>query len=136
MASVDRFEDLDVWKRARTLANMIYDFSTSGEFVRDFGLRDQMRRAAVSIMSNISEGFESQTQATFIRYLSHAKASSGELRAQLYLALDRNYISAEQFEQAAEMAAICSRQITKLSQYLASRPNSRRISEEEITYDV
>ena len=136
MASVDRFEDLDVWKRARSLANLIYDFSESGKFARDFGLRDQMRRAAVSIMSNISEGFESQTQATFIRYLSHAKASSGELRAQLYLALDRNYISSEQFEQVAEMAAICSRQITKLSQYLESQPNSRRISEEEVTYDV
>lgn len=136
MTSVERFEDLDVWKRARALANLIYDFSESGTFARDFGLRDQMRRAAVSIMSNISEGFESQTQATFIRYLSHAKASSGELRAQLYLALDRKYISPEQFEQAADMATICSRQITKFSQYLQSRPNARRISEEEVTYDV
>jgi four helix bundle protein len=115
---------------------LIYDFSTSGEFARDFGLRDQMRRAAVSVMSNIAEGFESQTQATFIRYLSHAKASAGELRAQLYLAVDRNYISLEQFEQASAIATTCSRQIAKFSQYLESRPNARRISEEEVTYHV
>ena len=136
MATVQRFEDLDVWKRAKSLANLVYDFSESGQFARDFGLRDQMRRAAVSIMSNIAEGFESKTQATFINYLSHAKASSGELRAQLYLAHDRNYISTEQFKEASEMAEICSKQILKLSQYLESRPNSRRISEEGAVYDV
>jgi len=136
MATVERFEDLDVWKRAKSLANLIYDFSESGQFARDFGLRDQMRRAAVSVMSNIAEGFESRTQATFINYLGHAKASSGELRAQLYLAHDRDYISVEQFKKASEMAEICSKQILKLSQYLESRPNSRRVSEEEVVYDV
>lgn len=136
MASVERFEDLDVWKRARELANLIYAFSASGEFARDFGLKDQMRRSAVSVMSNIAEGFESQTQATFIRYLSHAKASAGELRAQLYLSFDQHYISLDQFEQASAIATICSKQITKLSQYLQSRPNARRISENGATYDV
>lgn len=136
MATVERFEDLDVWKRARVLANLIYDFSAAGEFARDFGLRDQMRRAAVSVMSNIAEGFESRTQAMFIEYLGRAKASAGELRAQLYLTLDRNYISPEQFGEASEMAEICSKQILKLSKYLESRPNSRRISEDGATYDV
>ncbi|MGC1379121.1 MAG: four helix bundle protein [Anaerolineales bacterium] len=136
MATVERFEDLDVWKRARVLANLIYDFSSSGEFAHDFGLRDQMRRAAVSVMSNIAEGFESRTQAMFIEYLGRAKASAGELRAQLYLTLDRNYTLPEQFAEASEMATICSKQIFKLSQYLEARPNSRRISEDGASYDV
>jgi four helix bundle protein len=92
MATVERFEDLQVWQRAKALANLIYDFSSSGEFARDFGLRDQMRRAAISVMSNIAEGFESRTQVMFIEYLGRAKASAGELRAQLYLALDQKYI--------------------------------------------
>jgi four helix bundle protein len=136
MATVERFEDLDVWKRARELANLVYEFSNSGEFAHDFGLRDQLRRAAVSVMSNIAEGFESQTQATFIKYLGYAKASSGELRAQLYLALDRKYILPEQFKETSEIAVVCSKQITKLSQYLESQPNSRRVREEGTSYDV
>lgn len=136
MASVERFEDLDVWRRAKALANLIYDFSAAGEFARDFGLRDQMRRAAVSIMSNIAEGFESQTQAMFARYLGIARGSAGELRAQLYLALDRKYILPEQFKEAYEAAEICSKQIVKLIQYLDSRPNSRRVRDGGVSYDV
>jgi four helix bundle protein len=93
MATIERFEDLDVWKRARSLANLIYDFTDGELFKRDFVLRDQIRRAVVSIMSNIAEGFESRTQVMFIKYLGRAKASAGEARAQLYLALDRKYIT-------------------------------------------
>jgi four helix bundle protein len=136
MATVERFEDLHVWQNAKKLANLIYDFSSSGEFARDFGLRDQMRRAAVSVMSNIAEGFESRTQAMFVEYLGRAKASAGELRAQLYLAADRNYITATQMEQARELAQICSGQIVKLSRYLETQPNSRRVSEAGAVYDV
>lgn len=88
MATVKRFEDLDVWLRATQLTHLIYDLSETGSFGRDYGLRDQMRRAAVSIMSNIAEGFESRTQSLFIEYLGRAKSSSGELRSQLYIARD------------------------------------------------
>jgi len=136
MTSVERFEDLDVWKRAKMLANLVYDLSTRGNFARDFGLRDQMQRAAVSVMSNIAEGFESRTQARFIEYLGHAKASAGELRAQSYLALDRKYISQDQFQELHNMATVCSKQIAKLSEYLQSRPNAQRIREGEATYEV
>jgi four helix bundle protein len=136
VASAEKFEDLQVWQNARKLANMIYEFSSTGEFGRDFGLRDQMRRAAVSVMSNIAEGFESRTQAMFIEYLGRAKASAGELRAQLYLALDRNYIDEAQMQKAHELARICSGQLVKLSRYLESQPNSRRISEDGENYDV
>lgn len=64
MTTAKRFEDLDVWQRSKELTNLIYKYSTDGAFSRDFGLRDQMRRASVSIMSNIAEGFESQTQSS------------------------------------------------------------------------
>ncbi|MCC7117858.1 MAG: four helix bundle protein [Anaerolineales bacterium] len=136
MATAKRFEELEVWQRAKDLTNLIYKYSTEGVFSRDFGLRDQTRRAAVSIMSNIAEGFESQTQATFIRYLGHAKASAGELRAQLYIAKDQGYISEEQFSEMFSLAEICSKQLSKFIQYLESQPNARRVREEGITYNV
>lgn len=86
MTTAKRFEELKVWQKAKELTNLIYQLSSSGSFARDFGLKDQMRRAAVSVMSNIAEGFESQTQALFIQFLGRAKGSVGELRAQLYIA--------------------------------------------------
>ncbi|NOY98827.1 MAG: four helix bundle protein [Chloroflexi bacterium] len=137
MATAKRFEELDVWQRARELTNLIYAFSTSGAFSHDFGLRDQIRRASVSIMSNIAEGFESRTQKMFIEYLGRAKASAGEVRAQLYIVRDQGYISEEDFEQAFEMAEICSRQLARFIQYLENCPNARRVREDNgVTYDV
>jgi four helix bundle protein len=108
MTTATRFEELDVWQRAKELTNLIYGLSNSGTFARDFGLRDQMRRAAVSIMSNIAEGFESQTQAMFIQYLGRAKGSAGELRAQLYIALEQKYITNDEFKSAFSLAETCS----------------------------
>ena len=136
MPKVDRFEDLDVWKNARKLARLIYLLTQKGPLGKDSGLGDQMQRAAVSVFSNIAEGFESQTQTTFINYLSHAKASSGELRAQLYLSLDLEYITQDEFDQAMELATLCSKQLTRFIQYLRSTPNSHRVNEEVTTYDV
>ena len=136
MAIAKRVEDLDVWQRAKDLTNLIYKHSTDGTFSRDFGLRDQMRRAAVSIMSNIAEGFESQTQAMFIKYLAYAKGSAGELRAQLYIARDQGYITEEDFNTMFSTAEICSRQLSRFIQYLESQPNARRVREEGATYDV
>jgi len=136
MATVERFEELEVWKRARELANMVYDLSETGLFAKDYGLRDQMRRAAVSILSNIAEGFESHTQALFIQFLGRAKGSAGEFRAQLYLALDRDYLSPEQFNQILTQVETCSKQLTRFIQYLESRPNARRIRDNGATYDV
>lgn len=79
MPTISRFEEIEAWKTARELTNLIYKFSSQGEISRDFGLRDQIRRASVSVMNNIAEGFESQTQAQFIRYLGIAKTSAGEV---------------------------------------------------------
>lgn len=136
MATAKRFEDLEVWQKAKELTNLIYSRSSSGAFSRDFGLRDQMRRAAVSIMSNIAEGFESQTQVMFIQYLGHAKGSAGEVRAQLYIARDQGYVSDEEFQTALSLAEVCSKQLARFIQYLESQPNARRVREEGATYDV
>jgi len=136
MTTAKRFEDLEVWQRAKDLTNLIYKYSTDGMFSRDFGLRDQMRRAAVSIMSNIAEGFESQTQAMFIKYLAVAKGSAGELRAQLYIARDQDYINDEEFNEMFLSAEICSKQLARFIQYLESQPNARRVREEGVTYNV
>ena len=136
MATVERFEELDVWKRARELANLIYSFSEIGLFAKDYGMRDQMRRAAVSVMSNIAEGFESRTQSLFIEFLGRAKGSVGELRAQLYLALDRNYLSQDQFNEVIAQAETCSKQLARFMQYLESKPNARRIRDEGAAYDL
>jgi len=136
MATAKRFEDLDVWQRAKELTNLVYKHSTDGAFSRDFGLRDQMRRASVSVMSNIAEGFESQTQATFIKFLAYAKGSGGELRAQLYIARDQGYLSEEEFHETLSLAETCSKQLARFIQYLESQPNSRRIREDGESYDV
>ncbi len=87
-------------------------------------------------MSNIAEGFESQTQALFIQYLGRAKGSAGEVRAQLYIAKDQGYISDEDFKSLFSIAEICSKQLARFIQYLESQPNSRRVKEDGVTYDV
>lgn len=136
MTTAKRFEELEVWQKAKELTNLIYRLSASGNFARDFGLRDQMRRAAVSIMSNIAEGFESQTQAIFIQYLARAKGSAGELRAQLYITLEQNYLTQDEFNSAIALAESCSKQLARFIQYLESQPNARRVREDGATYDV
>jgi len=99
MATIERFEDIEAWKRAPQMTRKIYALSREGAFSRDFGLKDQMRRASVSSMSNIAEGFERDGTQEFIHFLSMAKGSSGELRSQLYVALDEGYITQEQFDE-------------------------------------
>ena len=136
MTTAKRFEDLEVWQKAKELTNLIYSLSSLGAFARDFGLRDQMRRAAVSIMSNIAEGFESQTQALFIQFLNRAKGSSGELRSQLYIALEQEYITTVEFQSAFSLAEVCSKQPASFIRCLESQPNARRVREDRVNYDL
>ena len=105
MATITRFEEIEAWKIARELTRDIYRITSSGAFAKDFGLCDQIRRAAVSIMSNIAEGFERDGNKEFCNFLSIAKASSGEVKSQLYIALDQNYISAEDFKAIYDRAS-------------------------------
>jgi len=126
MTSIKKFEDIDAWKLARNLTNHIYEISNRGDFSRDYALRDQIRRAVISILSNIAEGFESQTQALFITYLGRAKASAGEVRSQLYLAYDLGYITQEEFNTTIEDIKRISRSLYNFIKYLRSQPNTNR----------
>lgn len=94
---IKRFEDIEAWQKARELTWAVCDCSKTGLFAKDFGLRDQIRRAAVSIMSNIAEGFERGGSAEFFQFLAIAKGSAGEVEAQLYVALDQGYITKDEF---------------------------------------
>jgi four helix bundle protein len=84
---VKRFEDLVAWQKARELARVVYDATTQGGFAKDFGLRDQITRAAISVMSNLAEGFERESRTEFHQYIVVAKASCAEVRSDLYLAV-------------------------------------------------
>ncbi len=126
MGTIRHFEEIEAWQTARELTNLVYDLSDDGPFARDFGLRDQMRRAAVSILSNIAEGFESRTKGLFLDFLGRAKGSAGEIRAQSYIALDRGYISQEQFRQLHNLADKAVRQLANFMAYLKAQPRSRR----------
>jgi four helix bundle protein len=107
---IDRFEDFIAWQKARKLTADIYRVTSEGNFARDFGLKDQIRRAAVSSMSNLAEGFERGRPAEFHQFLSVAKGSCAELRTQLYVALDVGHISLPTFQglmtQATEVGQI------------------------------
>jgi four helix bundle protein len=97
MPKIEKFEDLIAWQKARELTRDIYQVTREGKFSRDFGLIGQIQRAAVSIMSNISEGFERYGQKEFHQFLSMAKASCAEVRSQLYVAFDIGYLDETQF---------------------------------------
>ena len=120
MARLERFEDMDAWKKARELTKSVYQVTSIGEFARDFGLRDQLRRAAVSVMSNIAEGFERSGDREFFHFLSLAKGSCGEIRAQFYVALDQAYINNAQFQELIERATEISRLLAGLMKYLGT----------------
>jgi four helix bundle protein len=136
MPTITRFEDIEAWKTARELTRMTYALTEQGQFAKDFGLKNQIQRASISVMSNIAEGFESRTQAQFLDYLGHAKASSGEVRCQLYIALDLKYVTQNQFDQVFDLADKSSRQIARFMSYLETHPQSRRVREEGSEYEV
>lgn len=135
MPPITRFEEIEGWQTGRLLARRIYQLSASGTWSHDYGFRDQIRRSAVSVMSNIAEGYENGSPTQFLRYLAYAKGSAGELRAQLYVALDAGYLSQPTFEELLDLADKCSRQISRLMTYIRNR-EAHRVGEDEPTYDV
>ena len=118
MAKIERFEDLISWQKARELNRLIYQISKNGNFAKDFGLRDQVRRASISVMSNIAEGFERGGDKEFLQFLSNAKGSCGEVRCQFYAALDENYLSEPEFNQLHERCQEVGRLLSGLMAYL------------------
>jgi len=110
MATIQKFEDLICWQRARELANFIFDITDKLVF-KDFDLKRQIRRAAISPMSNIAEGFDRGTKAEFIDALYIAKGETGEVRCQLYISYDRKYITHEYLQKGLGLTDECSRLI-------------------------
>ncbi len=104
MAKIERFEDILAWQKARLLVSELYAVSNSGSFAKDFGLRDQLRRAASSIMLNIAEGFARRTRKEFSQFLVVAHGSAAEVQSALYIALDQGYLSEAGFERLYKQA--------------------------------
>ncbi len=118
MTSARQFEELEVWKKARLVTREIYAVSSKGAFSRNFGLCDQIQRAAVSVMSNIAEGFEREGNKEFRQFLALAKGSAGEIRSQLYVALDAGFLQQSEFQQLYNSVIELSRLIAGLMRYL------------------
>jgi four helix bundle protein len=116
---IKKFEDLESWKKARRLTNTVYEATAEGNFRRDFALKDQIRRASISILSNIAEGFERGGDKEFLQFLAVAKGSCGEVRAQLYIAADQGYLSQDLFQSLSTDASEIGRLISGLMKYLS-----------------
>lgn len=118
MSTFQSFTEIEAWQRARELTSRIYAVSKHGAFAKDLGLRDQIRRASVSVMSNIAEGFDRNGTAEFVQFLAVAKGSVAEVASQLFVAKDQSYVSAEEFDQLIALTTETGRKIGALMNYL------------------
>src|SRR5688572_22315488 len=118
MASFRKFEDIEAWQKARLLTNHVYEVTRDAEFSRDFGLRDQIRRASNSVMANIAEGFGRRTNKDFANFLVMAHGSVAEVQSHLYIARDQTYITDTSFHELYTLADEISRMTMSLCQHL------------------
>jgi four helix bundle protein len=118
MGTITRFEDIEAWQLARDLCLQIFNVTSDGAFSKDFALRDQIKRASGSIMDNIAEGFERDGSTEFKQFLSIAKGSAGEVKSQLYRAMDYKYITNEQFDELYAKTTSISSKLSNLIKYL------------------
>ena len=118
MAKIERFEDIEAWKKARILVKRVYEVTRVESFRKDYNLIDQMRRSAISIMANIDEGFARRTHNEFINFLGMAHGSTAELQSHLYIALDQNYLLDKDFNEFYTSADEASKLIQGFSNYL------------------
>jgi len=125
MGKLEKFEDLIAWQKARELTKQIYAITNEGIFSKDFGLRDQIRRASVSVMSNLAEGFERGGRGEFHQFVVIAKGSCAEVSSQLYVALDVGYITQEKFDQIDNLALEVSRIIGGLRASIQKQRNKQ-----------
>jgi len=117
---IERFEDIEAWQLARELTRMVYRLTAKSGFEKDFGLKGQIQDAAGSSMHNIAEGFDSEANTEFIRFLRYAKRSCTEVQSELYVALDTSYISSEEFQVVYEQARRTRAAIRGFINYLKS----------------
>ena len=123
MARIEKFEDLECWKKGRDLTKLVYNLTKQNKFVSDFGLRDQIRRASVSVMSNIAEGFSSYSSKEFIRFLRYSIRSSSEVQTHLHIALDQEYILKIDFQNAYKVTEECKMLCKGFIRYLNNKSN-------------
>lgn len=117
--AIERFEDIKAWQQARQLTRVVYQFTNDGAFSKDFGLRDQIRRAAVSVMANIAEGFDRRSRREFRNFLHIALSSLTETKSHLYVAMDAGYISQAEFDATYEQCNSAARLIFGFIRYLS-----------------
>ena len=115
---IERFEDIKAWQSARELANLVYDATEAGAFAKDFELRNQIQAAASSVMHNIAEGFESGSDAEFVRFLKYSRRSASEVQSEAYLALDRKYLNDQTFQTIYDKATETKKLINAFIGYL------------------
>jgi four helix bundle protein len=127
MATARQFEDLAVWQEACRLVGAIYTASRQRAFNQDFGLRDQIRRAAISTMSNFAEGFERGSRKEFVQFLNIAKGSNGEVRSQLHVALEQEHVSEKEFTVLSEASILLSRKLSAFIRYLEGYAGKSRV---------
>ena len=118
MGTIKSFEDIQAWQKSREITRQIYEITSHGGFSKDFALRDQLRRATVSIMLNIAEGFGRRTDREFSQFLFHAHGSAAEVQSALYVALDQGYIDQKTFEQLYASIDEISKMLLSFSNYL------------------
>jgi four helix bundle protein len=118
---IQKFEDMKVWQDARNFVSNIYKSTSNQKFNKDFGFRDQIQRAAVSIMSNIAEGYERDSNKELIRFLQYSKGSAGEVRSLLYIAKDLGYLNDKEFSEYHETSLAIIKQISNFIKYLKQR---------------
>ena len=118
--AIKRFEDIEAWQLARELTKQIYEATKKGLFAKDYGLKDQIRRAAGSSMHNIAEGFDGGSNAEFVRFLGYAQRSCTEVQSELYVALDQKYLTKDRFAELYNLSKITSAKIGGFIKYLKS----------------
>lgn len=124
MAKIERLEDLQSWQKGRQLANQIYDLTSHAGFSKDFRLRDQIQDAAGAVMHNIAEGFDAGSNLEFIRFLKISRLSASEVQSELYLALDRKYITSDELNCAYQLTTEIKRLINGMIAYLRNSTSS------------
>jgi len=120
---IGRFEEIEAWQMARELTKKVYSVAKRGAFAKDFGLRDQITRASGSAMHNIAEGFDAGAHSEFIRFLRYSQRSCSEVQSQLYVALDQEYISQQQFDTIYDQASATHATVGGFIRYLLNCTN-------------
>ena len=121
MATFRRFEDIQAWQKARVITQNVYRITANGSFAKDYGLRDQLRRASVSIMANIAEGFARRSDRDFANFLNISRSSTAEVQSHLYVALDQKYMSQADFDELYLAVEKASKMIFALARHLIAR---------------